>query len=434
MRTNKKTKKKQLPRRLESLDVVHRSAAGIDIGSRSHYVAVSPGLCDPSVREFSALTSGLVELVEWLKDLGVTTVAMESTGVYWVPLYEMLQSAGIDVQLVNARHVRSVPGRKTDVLDCQWLLTLHTFGLLRGSFRPTAEIVTLRSYLRQRDTLVRCSAEHVQHMQKALTLMNLQLHTVVTDITGTTGISIIRAIAAGERDPAVLAKNRDPRCKASHQTIVESLTGNYRPDHLFVLGQSLRLYDTYQELIAESDQHANKLLDELTESLEPPAPLPRGKRRGPKQPKVDYRTPAYKLFNVDLTAIPGISEYTAVCLLSEIGADMSRWPTLKHFAAWLRLAPGSKITGGKSLSSRILPTVNRATQLLRTAAVNVGRTRTALGAFYRRLCAKEAPVPSSPPHTSLPASSITLSPPVSPSKKPDRTPTSNDTRTAPCAT
>jgi transposase len=311
---------------------------------------------------------------------------MESTGVYWVPLYEMLELAGIEVQLVNAHHVRCVPGRKSDVLDCQWLLKLHTFGLLRGSFRPEAEIVTLRSYLRQRDSLVSRASSEVQHMQKAMNLMNLKLSTVVADITGKTGLGIIRAIVGGERDPAVLAKLRDGRCKASVQTVLDSLTGSYVPEHLFALEQSLRLYDTLQQLIEQCDKQCAALLAQLTESMPHPPPLPKGKKRGAKPPQVDFRTPAVQLLNVDLTAIPGISEYTAITLLSEIGTDMSRWGSVGRFAAWLRLAPGTKITGGKILSSRTLPTSSRAAQLLRTAAVNAGRTRTALGSFYRRMC------------------------------------------------
>jgi transposase len=371
---------------IERLDVVHPEAAGIDIGSRSHFVAISPHLCEESVREFSALTPGLHELVDWLQSLGVKSAAMESTGVYWVPLYEMLEDAGIEVLLVNAHHVRSVPGRKSDVMDCQWLLKLHTFGLVRGSFRPTAEIVTLRSYLRQRDTLVGSSAKEVQHMQKALTLMNLNLHTVISDIQGKTGQAIIRAIVAGERDAAALAKMRDGRCKASEQTILDSLSGNYTPAHLFVLEHALRIYDLLQELIEQCDHRCSSLLAELTKSL-PPVTLPKStKKRGPKQPQVNYRTPAYQLLNVDLTVLPGISEHTAISLISEIGTDMSRWQTSKRFAAWLRLAPGTKITGGKLLNSRTQPTSNRAAQLLRTAAVNAGRTRTAIGAFHRRMC------------------------------------------------
>jgi transposase len=383
--TTKKRKHVRIPRDFTRLDIMHPVAAGIDIGSSSHFVAVSPHLCEESVREFGALTPDLVSLVGWFKGLGIQSVVMESTGIYWVPLYEMLEAEGIDVQLVNAHHVRSVPGRKSDVLDCQWLLKLHTFGLLRGSFRPTAEIVTLRTYLRQRDSLVVRSGVEVQHMHKALNLMNIKLSTVLSDITGKTGLNIIRAIVAGQRDPAVLASMRDGRCKACEQTLLDSLTGNYVPEHLFALRQALRLYDMLQALIEECDQESTKLLSELTESLPTPAPIPKAKKRGHKQPQVDYRTPATQLLNVDLTAIPGISEYTAITLMSEIGTDMSRWPTVKRFCAWLRLAPGTKITGGKVLSSRTLPTTSRAVELLRTAAVNAGRTRTAIGAFYRRM-------------------------------------------------
>jgi transposase len=373
----------------DELTVVHPNAAGIDIGSAEHWVAVPPDRGESPVRSFGALTPNLQELVAWLKQCRISTVAMESTGVYWVPLYELLEAAGIDVQLVNTYAVRSVPGRKSDVMDCQWLLKLHTFGLLRGSFRPTADIASLRSYMRQRDTTVSTASQHIQRMQKALTLMNIQLHIVISDITGLTGMSILRDIVKGERRPEALAQHRHHTCRADEQTIAEALTGNYQPEHLLSLQHALEAYELCQKQIDECDQAARHLLEQLCKKLpNPPETLPKPKKktqRRAKGPKVDYYLPAYLLTGVDLTAIPGISEYTAIALLSEIGTDMSRFPSAKHFGAWLRLAPGAKISGGKVLSARTLPSTSRAASLLRMAAVNAGKTKTALGAFYRKL-------------------------------------------------
>lgn len=386
-RSKSKRKAQRAEAEIDSLAVVNPDAAGIDIGSREHWVAVPPGRDEDSVRSFSALTPGLHELADWLVRCGVTTVALESTGVYWVPLYEILEARGIEVQLVNARHVRNVPGRKSDRLDCRWLRKLHTFGLLRGSFRPTAQIAALRSYLRQRDSLVDSASREVQHMHKALTLMNVQLHTVISDITGDTGMAIIRAIVAGERDASKLAALRNFRCHASAETIAASLMGNFQPEHMLALRQALDLYDSYQRLIAECDDAAQAALEELTRHLKHErAELgPNSKKRHKRDPKADYRSPAYVLTGVDLTAIPGISAYTAISLIAEIGTDMSKWPTEKHFGSWLRLSPRANITGGRVTDARTMPGVGRAAELLRTAAVCAGKTSTSIGAFYRRI-------------------------------------------------
>jgi transposase len=369
------------------LAVVNPNAAGIDIGAREHWVAVPPDRAEESVRGFSALTPGLHELAEWLVKCGVTTVAMESTGVYWVPLYEILEARGINVQLVNARHVRNVPGRKSDVLDCQWLLKLHTFGLLRGSFRPTAQIVALRAYLRQRDSLVDGASQQVQHMHKALTLMNVQLQTVVSDLTGKTGMAIVRAIVAGERDAKKLAGFRDGRCRASAETIAASLMGNFQPEHMLALKHALDLYDSHQRLIADCDNAANAVLVDLTRQIkdERPALGKSPKQRHKRDPTVDYRSPAYLLTGVDLTAVPGISAYSAISLIAEIGTDMSKWQTERQFGSWLRLSPRANITGGRVTDARTMPGVSRAAELFRMAAVCAGKTATAIGAFYRRL-------------------------------------------------
>jgi transposase len=298
---------------------------------------------------------------------------MESTGVYWIPLYEILEARGFDVVLVNACHVKNVPGRKTDVVDCQWLQELHSVGLLRGSFRPTAAIAALRAYLRHRETLVQSAATHVQRMQKALVQMNLQLSPVISDITGVTGLRIVRDIVAGQTDPRALAQHRDARCQASEADIMAALTGHYRPEHVFVLHQNLELFDAYQRQLAACDAAIEAHISTLAAKAPAPAgPLP-GPRTREKAPRVD------------LTQIDAIGPYSTLRLLAEIGPDMRRWPTDKHFTSWLTLAPHNKITGGRLLSSATLPSANRAAGILRMAAMSLGRTETALGAFYRRL-------------------------------------------------
>ena len=367
---------------------IHSDAAGIDVGSRFHVVAVAPDRDAEPVRTFQSFTQDLHRLADWLKAVGITTVAMESTGVYWIPVFEILEAQGFEVLLVNARDVKQVPGRKTDVNDAQWLQQLHQFGLLRGSFRPHQDVVTLRAYLRQRERLVGYAAAHIQHMQKALMEMNVQLHHVVTDIAGETGMRIVRAIVAGDRDPMQLAQHRDHRCKASIETIKDALAGNYREEHVFALTQALELYDRYQEAIGQCDQAIERALKHLcATSTPPPAPLPAPRRnpRGPNALTFDVRPMLYTLLGVDLTQIHGLGPYNALKLVSECGTDMSRWPTCKHFTSWLSLAPGNKISGGRVLSSKTRRSANRAAALLRLAATTIGRTDTALGAFYRRL-------------------------------------------------
>jgi transposase len=378
------------------LDKIHLNAAGIDIGSGSHWVAVPEDRDEQPVREFRSFTHELIELADWLEACGIDTVAMESTGVYWVPLYEILEERGIEVFLVNARHVKNVPGRKSDISDCQWIQQLHTFGLLRGSFRPNAEITAIRTLVRHRDKLVEAAASCIQRMQKALTLMNLQLHKVISDVTGVTGMSILRDIVAGETDPTVLARHRDPRCKASEEEIVASLTGHYRDEHLFVLRQELEVYDFYQEKIHRCDEQIEVRIHALEVQCEPPArELPALRRPSPKRqlqdnsPSFEIRSPLFKLSGgVDLTELPGIGPYGALKLISEIGLDMHCWPTENHFASWLTLAPNNKISGGKLLGSRTQPSANRAAKILRIAAMSLSRSDHALGAFCRRLAAR----------------------------------------------
>jgi transposase len=373
------------------LPVINECAAAIDVGARFHVAAVAPHLCDEPVRTFEAFTGDTERMADWFISLGIKTVAMESTGVYWVPVYEILETRGIDVIVANARDARSVPGRKSDINDAQWLQRLHACGLLRASFRPGRDIAALRAYLRVRERHLEYAAAHIQHMQKALTFMNLQLHHVVTDVTGVTGMKIIRAIVYGERDPDVLAKMRDVRCKSSVDTIREALVGNYQPEHIFALKQALELYDFYQGRIHECDAEIERTLVTLKADKpypEAPLPKPRTKTRQPNAVSFDTRPMLYQLTGVDVTQVQGIGPYLALSLIGECGTDLSRWPTAKHFTSWLTLAPGCKISGGKVLSARTRKTSNRAAAHLRLAAVTVGRTNTALGAFYRRLAAR----------------------------------------------
>lgn len=383
--------KKKRRSKKSALPIVHRHAAGIDIGSTFHVVAV-PQERDPEpVRSFQSFTGELHRLADWLQEVGITTIAMESTGIYWIPVYEILEQRGFEVLLVNARFVKNVPGRKTDVNDAQWIQRLHEHGLLRGSFRPTEDIVALRAYLRHRERLTQYRASHIQHMQKALMQMNLQLHHVVSNITGVTGMNILHAILDGERDPATLAKFRDCRCKASEETLQAALTGNFRVEHVFALQQAVELYETYSDKIAACDQQIEAVLAQLNaESEVPEEPIPprRTKGRSRNEPGFDVRGALFLLLGVDLTQIHGIGPFIALQLVSECGHDMSRWPTSKHFTSWLSLAPGSKISGGKVLSSKTPRSQNRAAHLFRMAARSVGRSNTALGAFYRRLGAR----------------------------------------------
>jgi transposase len=386
---DKRSTKKQSRRSRPLLDRIKPNAAGIDCGSEMHYVAV-PSDRDPEpVRCFKTFTDDLHRLADWLVACGVKTVAMEATGVYWIPIYEILEARGLEVLLVNARHVKNVPGRKSDVSDCEWLQELHSVGLLRGSFRPTAEIAALRSYLRHRETLVQSAATTINRMQKALVQMNVQLHVVISDITGATGLRILRDIVKGQTDPRHLATHRDGRCQASETEIAAALTGNYRPEHLFVLRQNLELYDAFQRQIESCDTEIEGNLKALAAKAQPPdvaVPPARSRRKArSNEPVFDVRTLLYQLGRVDLSQIDGIGPYNALRLLSEIGTDMSRWPTEHHFTSWLALAPDNRVSGGRLLSSRTKPSANRAAAVLRVAAMSLGRTQTALGAFYRRL-------------------------------------------------
>jgi transposase len=376
--------------------VLFPDTAGIDIGSKSHFVAVpSDRDCDP-VREFSTFTGDLHKMAKWLKECKIKTIIMESTGVYWTPAFELLESKGFDVKLVNARHVKNVSAHKTDVLDCQWLQQLGTFGLIKGAFRPADSILPLRAYLRQRDMLIKSAATHILHMQKALTQMNLQLHNVISDITGVTGIAIIRSIVAGVTDPKVLAALRNERCRNPEEVIEASLIGNYRKEHLFSLKQALELYDYYMQKIVECDLQIKEETQNLETKCDPEKLNLLKKssvRKKVKKPKkheysFDLRSELIRITGVDLTKIPAIGASTALTIVSEIGVDMSRWGSAKNFASWLGLCPGNKVSGGKKLSGKTKPCANRVAIALRVAANTLYRSECAFGAFLRRMKAR----------------------------------------------
>ena len=366
------------------LNRLNEHAAGVDIGGERHFVAVPPGAAEHSasaVREFGVFTKDLYAIADWLRECGVETVAMESTGVYWVPLYEVLEERGFKVKLVDARKVKNVSGRKSDVLDCQWLQQLESYGLLQAAYRPAEEIVVLRSYVRQREMLVKSAATHIQHMQKALQQMNLRLDNVVSDLTGQTGQQIIKAILAGERDVQKLSALRNYRCHATEGEIAASLLGNYRQDHLFALKQAVELFETYQQKIAECEAELETYLASLPHVTEEEPPAGHSK---PSTLSFNVQSHAYKLLGTDLFRIRGLNAETVLRIVSEVGVDLSAFPTEKHFASWLCLSPNRRESGGRLLSSRTRPSGNRAAAAFRQAAVSVERSDTELGAYYRR--------------------------------------------------
>ncbi len=376
----------------DSLEVLRPHAAGLDIAKEEICAAVPEESAADAVRKFGTYTPDLHTLADWLASCGIETVAMESTGVYWIPIYEILEARGVEVCLVNARHIKGVPGRKSDYQDCRWIQRLHSFGLLNASFRPEAEMCALRAYLRHRAELLQHRAAHIQHMQKALQQMNVQLSQVLRDVTGVTGMAIIRAIVAGERDPQVLAQYREPTCAKSEAEIAKALTGHYQPEHVFVLKQALALYDTYTQQVRECDAEIEARFAALKPSHDDDLPpLDRTDKRGSHSkntPNFDARGMLYKLLGVDLVAIPGLNESTVLTILSETGTDLSRFPSEKQWCSWLSVAPHNDISGGKVLKSRVLKSHNRAGQAFRLAAQSVSRGNSAIGAFYRRMRAK----------------------------------------------
>jgi transposase len=385
-----KKRQPQVKVQRDVLEQINPNAAGIDIGAEEVWVAVPPDRDEESVRVFPTYTVDLNSLAEWLQACGIGTVAMEATGVYWIPLFEILEVHGFVVYLVNARHLKNVSGRKSDVLDCQWIQQLHTYGLLKPSFRPPEEIVALRSLVRHREMLVQYRSAHIQHMQKALTQMNLRLTNVLSDITGVTGLKIIRAIVAGERDGHKLAQFRDERCKKSAAEIAKSLEGHYKREHLFALKQALELYDFYDRQLQACDLELEAMYQEFEppEERGTPPPQPRTKKRRKNQAHFDLGQALYRLTGLDLTKIDGIDELTLQKVLSETGTDMSKWPTVKHFTSWLHLCPNNKITGGKVKQRGVQPTQNRASTALRVAAASLKNSDSALGAYFRRMRAR----------------------------------------------
>jgi len=374
------------------LHCLNPNAAGVDVGATEIYIAVPVDRDPQPVRHFSTFTEDLHAVATWLKACKIETVAMESTGVYWIPLFQVLEARGFRVVLVNARHVKNVPGRKSDVSDCQWLQYLHTVGLLRGSFRPEQAVCTVRSILRHRDSLVQMASSHVQHMQKALDQMNLQLHHVINDITGLTGLTIIKAILAGERNPHTLAALRDRRVKATEDTIAKSLVGDYRREHLFTLSQSLTAFRHYQELIGACDYEIEQYLEAFESKVDPrEGSLPESKNE--QEPsddasRFDLGSHLHRIFGVDLTRIPGINILTTQTLLAEIGPDLSRFGSAPSFTSWLGLCPDNRVSGGKVLSVKTRKVKNRAATALRMAAQSLHRSQSYLGHFYRRMRAK----------------------------------------------
>ena len=372
-------------------EVVFPNAAGIDVGGSSHWVAVPRQSCDEPVREFGAMTDDLNAMADWLLACGVDTVALESTGVYWIPVFEVLEQRGLKVWLVDARQMKYVPGRKSDVQDCQWLQKLMSLGFLRAAFRPTDEVCVVRAVARQRDVLLTEQASWVQRMPGprrgpygalALVQMNIQLTEVLTDVMGMTGQAIIRAILAGERDPKVLARHRNGRVKASEQDIAKALTGNWRDEHLFVLRQALSMYDDIARHLGECDAKLQGLLSQLGASK---VDLGKTPRTGSKlRAEFDTRQILANWAGVDLTRINGLGLAAVMKILSEVGPDLSRFANVKHFCSWLGLCPGTKISGGKVLSAKTKRSANRVRQALKMAAMSLSHSDSALGAFYRR--------------------------------------------------
>jgi transposase len=397
---------KRMGKRSAQPGVVHPHAAGVDVGATAVYAAVRPDSDPKPIQRFSTFTRDLHALAKWLKACGVRTVAMESTGVYWIPVFQVLESCGFDVVLVNARHVKNVPGRKTDVADCEWLRYLHSVGLLRGSFRPADQVCAVRALLRHRDGLIKTASRSVQHMQKAFDQMNVHLHHALSDLTGRSGLRITDAILDGQRDPSHLAKLADRRVRASRDTLEAALEGDWRPEHLFTLGQARKSYAHYQQLIAECDHEIEVYIRQFeSDTADPPPPAaPNGSRdhttavdcadtesdshTNTQQAPFDLQAHLAHLFGADLTRIPGIGLSTAQLLFAEIGPDLSRFPTDHHFASWLNLCPHNKISGDKILSSRTGPGANRAAQALRWATQSLYRSPSYLGRYFHRMRAR----------------------------------------------
>ena len=368
------------------MTVVNPNAAGIDAGSEGHFVSVPEDRDQEPVRSFGAFTADLHALADWLIRCGITTVAVEATGVYWIPLFEILEERGLNPRLVDSRSIGR-RNKKTDVLDCQWLRQLHTYGLLDPAFRPNAEMLPFRAFSRQRKMLIEYAADHIRHIQKALDLMNVKLHLAVSDVVGVTGQKIIRSIVAGKTDPQELTKLREPSCKSTKEEFVNALSGNYREEHIFSLKQAIELFDIYQRKIEECDGKIAAALAVLEKKGDSKKLTPqKSKKRRKNQPYFEARTLIYEIAGVDLTALPGLETSSTLTILSETGTDMSPWPTGENFASWLALTSNNRITGGKLIHKKppvIRP--NRAAEAFRLAAQTLERSQCGLGAFFRRI-------------------------------------------------
>lgn len=382
----------QVPQ-LDALKQLNLNAAGLDIGDDEIYAAVPEGRDTVSVKIFKTFTVDLYALADWLKACQVDTVAMESTGVYWIPIYEILEERGFEVYLVNARHLKNVTGKKTDILDCQWIQQLHTYGLLRASFRPPEDICAVRALVRHRHNMIESSTREIQHMQKALQQMNVKLTNVLSDLTGETGMKIIRDIVAGERDPHQLARHRNNHCAKSEDEIAEALRGHYKPEHVFVLRQAVETYDFFRQQIKACDTELEKRyaafesqVDLAEKPLSPPKHAPR--KSGRHTPEFNLREYLYQMTGVDLTRVDGLEALTVQEVIAHTGVDMSPWPTVKHFTSWLTLCPHNDKTGGKIIKSHTRKSQNRAAAALRMAAQSLVHSQSALGSYCRHMQAK----------------------------------------------
>lgn len=390
----KQSSRKYTVGELQTMPLLYPDLAGIDIGSRMHYVSVPGERSQRPVRTFGCTTPDLLEMMEWLKGCGITHVVMESTGVYWVPVAMVLEEAGLKVCLVDARESHRLMARKTDVQDCQWIRQLYACGLLRNAFRPAHEMVQVRSYWRQRKELVHLCATALHHMHKALELMNVQLHKVVSDIAGVTGMRIVRAIVQGQREPECLLGMVHPNCKSSRNEFRKALHGNYAPEQVFALNQALRRHDVYQEQMAELDHELQRSLQEFPQAQNPnpDAPPAQSKSRDGKRRKnqshFNLAAELQRITGVDLTRIEGIDALTAFTVITEQGIDMSAFPSEKHFASHLGLCPNNQITGGRVRKRRTRRVRSRAADALRVAAQSLAHSKTALGAFFRRMRAR----------------------------------------------
>ena len=373
----------------KALEIVHPHAAGIDIGGSEHWVAINPERDEQPVRCFDCFTADLEQMADWLVDRGVRSVAMQSTGVYWIPVFEILQQHGLEVYLVNARHTKNLPGRKSDIAECQWLLKLHTFGLLSNSFQPSDEVRTARTLWRHRGELVAQASSAIQRMQKALIEMNIQLSNVLSDLSGVSGMAIVQAILDGQRDPQELAALANPQVKAPKEVIAKSLEGNWRPELLFVLRQQVEMYRMCHDKIAACDcqlqLHLQSMAPRVELEAQPLGPRTKRKRARGNAPKFDLRTELYRITGVDWTQVDGIDVQVAQSVIAEVGVDLKAFPSEKHFANWLGLCPTNETSGGKVLNRRTPKVVNRAKVAFRQAASTLIRSQSYLGAQYRRL-------------------------------------------------